>query len=176
MARLSVLARAADVTEEATMRSRLSIAILIVILTITGGALMTTVASGQAVVHVVFVSTKVAVVDVRRDGPRLGDRIAARGPLLDESQTDRIGTTYVQCVAHKRIIDPDRGLWNCNYALELADGDIVLQGLDPRGPGEYEMAVLGGTGAYAGASGDATFTDVGTDGSDYTDMVIRLSS
>jgi hypothetical protein len=156
------------------MRRRLSIAISLVILAITGGVLMTTSASGQTVVHVVAGSGRVAFVDVDRDGLRLGDRIASRGPLLDESQADRIGTAYQQCLVHRRIIDPDRGLWNCNYILNLADGEIVLQGLDPRGPGVYEMAVLGGTGAYAGANGDATFTDVGTDASAYTDMVIRL--
>ena len=51
----------------------------------------------------------------------------------------------------------------------------LLQGLDPRGPGEYEMSVLGGTEAYAGAAGDATFTDVGSDADSYTDVVIRFS-
>jgi hypothetical protein len=159
------------------MRSKLSIAITLVVLAVTGGVLTATAASGQSVLHVVGPQqdTRVASFDANRPGLRLGDRIAGRGPLVDESQTDRVGTAYLQCLVHKRIIDPDRGLWNCNYTLELADGDIVLQGLDPRGPGEYEMAVLGGTGAYAGASGDATFTDVGTGASAYTDIVIRLS-
>lgn len=158
------------------MRTRVGITVCLVILAITGGVLMATAASGQAVVHVVLPleGTRDAFVDVGRDGLRLGDRIAARGPVLDDSQTDRVGTAYVQCLVHRRIVDPDRGLWNCNYVLEFADGEIVLQGLDPRGPGEYEMAVLGGTGAYAGANGDSTFTDVGTDPSGYTDMVIRL--
>ncbi|MFN2526863.1 MAG: hypothetical protein ABR505_11470 [Actinomycetota bacterium] len=159
------------------MRRRLGIAICLVILATTGGLLMTTTASGQPVVHVVFgpvEDIRSAFVDIHRDGLRLGDRIASRGPLLDESQTDRVGTAYGQCLVHKRIIDPDRGLWNCNYVLKFADGEIVLQGLDPRGPGEYEMAVLGGTGSYAGANGDSTFTDVGSDDSAYTDIVIRL--
>ena len=158
------------------MRTRLGITICLVTLAISGGVLMTTPASGQMSVHVVLPLEGIrdALFDIRRDGLRLGDRIAARGPLVDDSQTNRVGTAYVQCLVHRRIIDPDRGLWNCNYVLELADGEIVLQGLDPRGPGEYEMAVLGGTGAYAGANGDSTFTDVGSDDSAYTDMVIRL--
>ena len=95
--------------------------------------------------------------------------------MVDETQNERLGTAYQQCLVHRRIVDPDRGLWNCNYVLELADGDIVLQGLDPRGVGVYKMSVLGGTGVYAGATGDATFTDVGTNAGAYTDMVIRLS-
>lgn len=89
-------ARAADVAEEATMRTRLGITVSLVILAITGGVLMTTAASGQTVVHVVFgppEDMRVAVFDLHRDGLRLGDRIASRGPLLDESQTDRVGAS-----------------------------------------------------------------------------------
>ena len=159
------------------MRSKLSIAIPLVVLAVAAGVLLTTSASGKTVLHVVIEQEdiKVASFDVNRDGLRLGDRIAGRGPLVDETQTERLGTAYVQCLVHRRIVDPDRGLWNCNYVLELADGDIVLQGLDPRGPGVYEMSVLGGTDAYAGATGDATFTDVGTGGDAYTDMMIRLN-
>lgn len=159
------------------MRSKLSIAIPLVVLAVAGGVLVAPTASGQTVLHVVSGPQhriRVTAFDENGDGLRLGDRIAARGPLLDETQTERLGTGYGQCLVHRRIIDPDRGLWNCNYVLELADGDIVLQGLDPRGPGVYEMSVLGGTGEYAGASGDATFTDVGSDFEAYTDMVIRL--
>ncbi|HVF52213.1 MAG TPA: hypothetical protein VNC78_01260 [Actinomycetota bacterium] len=159
------------------MPRKLRIVIPSIVLAVAAGVLVTSSASGQTVLHVVFgpqEENKTALVDVNRDGLRLGDRIAARGPLVDESQTERVGTAYLQCLVHRRIVDPDRGLWNCNYVLELADGDIVLQGLDPRGPGEYEMSVLGGTGAYASATGDATFTDGGTDGDGYTDMMIRL--
>jgi hypothetical protein len=157
------------------MRRKLSITL--VVLAVAAGVLLTTSASGQTVLHVVFgpqKAIKTAFVDVHRDGLRLGDRASSRGPLVDETQNERLGTAYQQCLVHRRIVDPDRGLWNCNYVLELADGDIVLQGLDPRGVGVYEMSVLGGTGVYAGATGDATFTDVGTDADAYTDMVIRL--
>ena len=157
------------------MRNKFRIVIPVVVLAVAAGLLVTTSASGQQALRVVATGLgEVKVVDVGGDGLRLADRIAARGPLFDESQTERVGTTYVHCIVHRRIIDPDKGLWNCNYVLELAGGDIVLQGLDPRGPGVYEMSVLGGTGTYAGARGDATFTDVGEGGEDYTDMVIRL--
>lgn len=159
------------------MRRKLSITIPLVVLLVAAGVVATTSASGQTVLHLVLgpqEDVKLAVVDVKRNGLRLGDRIAGRGPLVDETQAERLGTAYVQCLTFRRIVDPDRGLWNCNYVLELADGDIVLQGLDPRGPGDYEMSVLGGTGAYAGATGDASFTDVGTGVDSYTDMMIRL--
>ncbi|MFP5299077.1 MAG: allene oxide cyclase barrel-like domain-containing protein [Actinomycetota bacterium] len=160
------------------MRSRLGIALSLAVLATAGGLLMMTAASGQTVLHMVVevsMNSRVAVDDIDQDGRlRLGDRIAARGALMDESRTDRLGTSYIHCVVHKRIVDPDQGLWNCNYVLELSEGDIVLQGLDPRGSGEYEMAVLGGTGTYAGASGSAMFTDVSSDTGGYTDIVINL--
>lgn len=157
------------------MRKRLGITVPIVVLAVAAGLLVTTSASGQQALHVVFMgSGEIRAVDVGGDGLRLADRIAARGPLFDETRSERVGTSYVHCIVHKRIVDPDKGLWNCNYVIDLAGGDLMLQGLDPRGPGTYEMAVLGGTGTYAGARGDATFTDVGDGGEDYTDMVIRL--
>ena len=58
-------------------------------------------------------------------------------------------------------------------AFKLADGDIILKGLDPQGEGASEFAVLGGTGTYGTATGEATLTDTE---SANTDIVIRLAS
>lgn len=106
---------------------------------------------------------KVTFLDFDRPGLRLGDRLAARGPLLDASQTGRVGRGYLDCVVMKRItedpVDGPGGLYWCTSILELADGDLTVGGLDVRGPGVSTFAVLGGTGAYAGASGEATLTD-----------------
>jgi hypothetical protein len=147
-------------------------------LSLVAGVVLSTSASGQTVLHVATGPShdfKSSFVDIGHNGLRLGDRIAARGPLVDETRTDRVGTLYQQCLVHKNITTPTTGLWNCNYVLELAAGDLVLQGLDPRGPGTYEISVMAGTGTYANATGDATFTDVGNDADAYTDMVIRLN-
>jgi len=112
--------------------------------------------------------------DFERQGLRLGDRLAARGPLLDPARTDRVGRAYLDCVVVNQITDDPvegpGGLYWCMYVLRLSGGDLILEGLDPRGPGVYTFAVLGGTGVYAGAAGEATLTD-GTDG---TDFVIDL--
>jgi hypothetical protein len=71
----------------------------------------------------------------------------------------------------KRITDdPVGGLYWCTSVLRLVAGDLTIEGLDPRGPGVYTFAVLGGTGAYAGAVREATLTD----GFDGTDIVIDL--
>ena len=134
-------------------------------------------ATGQTMMHLVVPaeSQKVRMFDQHGNGLRMGDRATARGPLTDPEGA-RVGTAYADCVVHRHMLRSDRGLWTCTYILDLADGDLTVKGLDPRGPGEYQMAVLGGTGAYANAAGDATFTDTFDEGSNFakTDIVIRL--
>jgi hypothetical protein len=112
---------------------------------------------------------KATFLNFEQPGLRIGDRLAARGPLFDASQTARVGRLYLDCVVMKQIIeDPvegPRGLYWCTYVLKLSGGDLTIGGLDPRGNGVYTFAVLGGTGVYAGATGQATLTDsdVGTE-------------
>lgn len=112
--------------------------------------------------------------NVNEPGLRLGDRLAARGPLMDASQTNRVGRAYLDCIIMNEITeDPTgapSGLYWCTYLLKLAGGDLTIAGRDPRGPGVSAFAVLGGTGAYADASGEATLTD--TD--EGTEFVIDL--
>ena len=105
------------------------------------------------------------------EGTNLGDRITARGPLTDVSQTEQIGFAYRECVVMRKITGATSGLYRCSYVLDIAPGQLVLEGMDPRGNGVYEMAVLGGSGGYAGAAGDAIFTD----SAGGTDIVISLS-
>jgi hypothetical protein len=103
--------------------------------------------------------------DLGEPGLRLGDRLTSRGPLFDTAGSE-VGTAHQDCVVMRRITDGPEGpggLYRCTYILHLADGDILVEGLDPHGPGVYRMGVLGGTGAYAGASGDATLTDTFTE-------------
>jgi hypothetical protein len=130
-------------------------------------------AAGETVIHVIMPGDGVTYkfVDIGHNGLRLGDRAAARGRLVDANESERVGTAHFECLVQKRIVGFSQGLFNCTYVLDLADGDIILKGLDPRGEGPSEFAVLGGTGAYATATGDATFTDT-----EDTDMVITLAS
>jgi hypothetical protein len=112
---------------------------------------------------------KTTFVNVNQPGLRVGDRLAARGPLFDASQTDRVGRLYLDCVIMNKITDDTGegfgGLYWCTYLLKLAGGDLTIAGRDARGPGVSTFAVLGGTGTYADASGEATLTDtdVGTE-------------
>jgi hypothetical protein len=105
--------------------------------------------------------------DFNGDGLGLGDRLAAVGPLLDESQAERIGTAYLDCVIVSRVLEG--GKFDCTYVLKLKDGDITTHGIDPQGPSDVFFAVTGGTGAYRGASGQARYIDT-----DVTDIIIDL--
>jgi hypothetical protein len=130
-------------------------------------------ATGQGDVHAFMPvgAHRTSFIDVvRGPGLDLGDGLAARGRVLDPGSGETMGSVYFECTVMRTIRSLERGLWRCSYHLRLADGDIVLQGLDPRGMGASTFAVLGGTKAYRGASGDAVFTD-SVDG---TDMVITL--
>ena len=117
-------------------------------------------ASGAGSLRLVIPPTGqvVAVQDLDGHGLSLGDRLAGRGPLRDGAG-HRAGRAFLECVVMKRIVSDDQGLYRCTYTLRLSDGDLVLQGLDPRGAGTSAFAVLGGTGDYAAARGAARVTD-----------------
>jgi hypothetical protein len=133
-------------------------------------------AGAQVDVHVVWPmgTARLQFLDSGGGGLGLGDRLTGRGPLLDATQTNEVGTAHQDCVVMRRITDGPSGpagLFRCSYLLHLADGDVLVEGLDPHGPGVDTIAVLGGTGAYAGATGDATLTDTNTE----TDFMIDLT-
>ena len=155
------------------MRPKLKAILGLIAAAMVAGLFMVRPAAGETVIHVVLPGDGLTVksVDIGHDGLRLGDRVAARGRLVDENESERVGTAYFECLVQKRIVGLSQGLFNCTYVLKLADGDIILKGLDPRGEGASEFAVLGGTGTYGTAAGDATLTDTAN-----TDIVIRLAS
>jgi hypothetical protein len=155
------------------MHPKLKAILVLIGAAMVAGLLVVGPAAGETVIHVILPGDGLTYkfVDLGHDGLRLGDRVAARGPLVDENESERVGTAHLECLVQRRIVGLSQGLYNCTYVLNLADGDIILKGLDPRGEGVSEFAVLGGTGAYGTATGDATFTDTAN-----TDIVIRLAS
>ena len=127
-------------------------------------------ASGQTEIHVLVPAGDEGVV-VGGFGFEVGDELVGHAALVDPASGESAGTAYLECTVVRKIRSDDQGLRRCSYHLKLADGGIVLQGLDPRGAGASTFAVLGGTKTYRGASGDAVFTD-----SDLgTDIVITLA-
>jgi hypothetical protein len=131
-------------------------------------------ASGQGDVHLLLqgASSKVAFLDFNHDGDlRLGDGLESTGPLLDHDTRQRAGKAFLHCdvVSH---ITAKGGMYDCHYILKLEAGTILLRGLDPHGPSQSLLAVVGGTGSYSRARGQAVLTDTRTD----SDLVIDISS
>lgn len=159
-------------------RGRVGLIAVVALLVVVATLLIALPAGAQGDVHV-FISAgsttgTLKFFDFRRPGLRLGDRLAARGPLLDGSQQEKVGSFSLSCEVVTPITDgPDGpgGEYRCSYLLRLAEGDLIVEGLDPHGPGVYTFAVLGGTEAFAGATGDATLTD----GDGGTGFVINLT-
>jgi allene oxide cyclase-like protein len=127
-------------------------------------------ARAAGTLHVVLGGTPAHVhfFDFERNGLGLGDRLAARGPILNEDQSARVGTSYLDCWIGSGMVE-DGSPYVCTYLLTFADGSITVQGIDPHGVSDVYLAVLGGTGAYVGLTGEAHFIDT-----DVTDVYIDL--
>jgi hypothetical protein len=124
----------------------------------------------DGVIHVVAgPDPHVEFFDFNHDGLGFGDRLASRGPLLDQTQTKRVGTAYADCFIVSRRLPLQGGAFDCTYVLKFADGDITTQGIDPHGPSDVLFSVTGGNGVYRGATGEAEYIDTSV-----TDIIIRL--
>ncbi len=132
-----------------------------------GGVVRTATAeSTAATTEIVVVVRQEAVVetflDFAEDGLTQGDRVVLRAPLLDPAEAQRVGRVKGECVVVSNRITATGGLWRCSYLLELAAGDLIIEGLDPRGLGSSMSAILGGTEGYRTAAGDADLVDTPT--------------
>ena len=96
-----------------------------------------------------------------------GDALIARTPVLDQRGGRRVGTLYAN-VAVVRGSKFENATLQGQLILELGHDSIVLAGL--AGAASRPFAVVGGTGAYEGARGSATETEL-TNGAKLT---IRL--
>ena len=109
------------------------------------------------------------LLDFDNDGLTLGDRLAAFGPLLNEDQTKRVGTQYLDCWVGDEVL-LDGSPYVCTSVLKFKAGSITIEGLDPHGPSDVLFAITGGTGAYAGATGQARYVDSETQTDIYIDL------
>ena len=94
-------------------------------------------------------------------GPSTGDRIVFSHTLTKDKKT--AGLAGVECVMTSVTTSQPKGKEkpvmsvrsNCVATIVLTDGQIAAQGLTNLvdNAGSFELAVTGGTGAYAGAAG-----------------------
>jgi len=100
-----------------------------------------------------------------------GDRLVTRGVIADPDSGERVGTAYGDCVVVSTKIGVDGTYW-CRYVLDIPQGQITTEGLDPHGPSDVLFSITGGTRAYKEASGHAEFVDSDTQ----TDVYLVLKS
>ena len=100
-------------------------------------------------IHVVERATTDAVTNGSQQD-KVGNVLTWHNKIYDASNKQRIGRDTGYCV---RIVVGKS--WECSWTTYLAAGSISVQGqfLDK---GDSELAITGGTGAYAGASGTMT--------------------
>ena len=86
-----------------------------------------------------------------------GDQLIARVPVLDREGGTRTGTiyTHVTVLVGGRLFGATVGGGD---AVKLRDGQIIMQGVDKlrSNPGAQATPIVGGSGAYVGAHGQAT--------------------
>src|SRR4051812_44042738 len=128
------------------MRAKLVAVLVTLSVVLAGTLLLSSSATGKTTLHFMTPSSAtVRFLNLGRVSLNLGDRVAGRGALLNADQSERVGTAHLDCMVARHIADPAVGVYNCTYTLNLDDGLIMLQGLDPHGPGSSQFAVTGGT-------------------------------
>ena len=109
---------------------------------------------------------------VRHIGPAgekdsVGDVLAYANPIYDEANETEIGSDNGYCI---RTVAP--GAWECAWTTTLDGGQIMVEG--PFLDGEDSVnAITGGTGAYAGATGEMELGYRDPEGTEY-DFIFHL--
>ena len=88
-----------------------------------------------------------------------GDTLYVRSPILDGEGGKRIGTAYSQFTVLKGNSFAN-AVFRGHGTFRFHDGQIVADGVFKIANATNTVAVLGGTGAYEGARGSLTFTEV----------------
>jgi len=112
-------------------------------------------------------ATTDAVTDLGKKDDSAGDLLTFANEVFDESNAKRVGSDNGWCI---RTVAGKA--WECFWTLALADGQITVQGpfLDA---GDSVLAITGGTGRYAGVSGDMNLHARNAQGTEY-DFVYNL--
>jgi len=103
--------------------------------------------------------------------PSMGDMFVFNSTLLTKSMK-RTGTLYAECVV---VTGGQHMKAQCTGTFTLAGGDLALQALikDSNGKVPDHIVIVGGTGAYEGATGSIEAQSRG-DNSPYTDDTVHL--
>lgn len=106
-------------------------------------------------------ATTDTITDLHAHGDSAGDILTFANDVFDESNTAQVGSDQGACI---RVVPGTS--WDCRWTLILSDGQIMVQGpyFDKA---DSTLAIVGGTGRYADASGDMELTHIVPDDSSY---------
>lgn len=86
--------------------------------------------------------------DLGDEGDSIGDTLSFSNELYDDTDSNVVGSSDGSCTRTK----PGK-TWHCTWTNTLQDGSIVVSG-PFYDSGDSTLAITGGTGDYAGASGE----------------------
>jgi hypothetical protein len=105
--------------------------------------------------------TKTAQQDFGDKGTSIGDRYVFTSEIRDPRGA-MLGTGFGDCVLIGGTTDAD-GQYNCVQTYHLAGGDFVTSGFFDFAQKVNKWAIIGGTGRYRAATGQADFTTLSGD-------------
>jgi hypothetical protein len=115
-------------------------------------------------------ATTDTVIDIGTTGDSIGDLLAFGNDLYDAANAEKAGRDEGTCFRS----NPGMA-WECTWTNILADGSITVQGPFLDSLEDTELAITGGTGVYAGASGTMTLHSRNEAGTEL-DFVFHLAS
>ena len=121
-------------------------------------------AGGRLTITVVERAINDTPIDLGDPGDSIGDLIAFGNPVFDEDNEQQVGQGQGSCV--RTVVGAS---YECSFTVILPDGQLAVQG-PFEDDGESVLAITGGTGAYAGASGEmglSVFEDPETPNEEY---------
>ena len=110
-----------------------------------------------------------AVTDTGDKGDTAGDILTFANEVYDADDKNKVGSD--QGICFRTLVGK---AWECFWTISLDKGQITVEGpfLDA---GDSVLAITGGTGDFAGATGDMALKARGTDGKAY-DFIYKSSS
>jgi len=105
--------------------------------------------------------TKTFMQDVGDKGVSMGDRLVFTTEVRD-LKGGQLGIGVGDCVRLSGTSDSD-GQYNCLQTYRLAGGDFVTSGIYDFAQKINKWAIIGGTGRYRAATGEADFTTLSAD-------------
>jgi hypothetical protein len=92
------------------------------------------------------------VVDLSDEGDSVGDTLVFSNELYDDQNVSLVGRSHGSCM--RTVVGES---WDCTFTNTLENGSLVVTGpFYDDGTGAF--AITGGTGDYAGASGQMSLT------------------